>query len=242
MRLSAISYRLSVIPKARANLTCVSAFYHKFMLNFSEKTCRIFWFFWVAAILCFYQTTAAQSGRKPKKDSVSIEQKTPLESNRTESEETDAPVKISSLKIVGEVQHNFDYYKSNDLDAAVKEFISFSKFISKSVPEMTKGGKMTYSEAKKQAEKETETFTLWLGFSAKDDGYGNMFIESVQYAVIQPKTAKILTRGEVKPGQNQIDMTQIPTVRRRHRAGSLSEIKNSVRQIASILVRGGWLD
>ncbi|HMS38670.1 MAG TPA: hypothetical protein PKE69_00350, partial [Pyrinomonadaceae bacterium] len=152
------------------------------MSSFSEKTRRFCWFFCVLTIFCFYQTTFAQSGRKPQTNSVPVEQNT--ESKKTE--ETDAPVKISSLKIVGEVQHNFTYYKSNDLDIALKEFISFSKFISKTVPQMTKGGKMTYTEAKEQAEKETETFTLWLGFSAKDDGYGNMYIEAVQYALITP--------------------------------------------------------
>lgn len=214
------------------------------MSRCSKKTCRIFWLFCVLTIFCFYQTTAAQSGRRPKNNPSSVEQIAPSASKQTDtetkSEESDA---ISSLTVVGEVQHNFNYYKSNNLDIALKEFIRFLKFSSKSVPQLTKGGKMNYSEAKKQAEKETDVFILWLGFSAKDDGYGNMYIDAVQYAVIKPKTAKVLTRGQVEPGQNRIGnpggVLQVPTVRRR--TSALSEMKNGARQIASILVRGGWL-
>lgn len=218
------------------------------MSRFSEKTCRIFWVFCVLTIFCFYQTTAAQSGRRPQKKNDSVEQTAPVESEQsnteTEIKETDAPVRISSLTVVGEVQHNFNYYKSNDVDIALKEFISFLKFSSKSVPQLTKGGKMNYSEAKEQAKKETDIFILWLGFSAKDDGYGNMYIDSVQYAVIKPKTAKVLTRGQIEPGQTGVGnpggVLQVPTVRRR--TSALSEMKNGARQIAAILLRGGWLD
>ena len=101
---------------------------------------------------------------------------------------------------------------------------------------------MTYPEAKEQAKKETDKFILWFGFAAKDDGYGNMYIDFIQYAVIKPKTAKVLTRGQVKPGQIQYPggVTQIPTVRRR--MSSLSEMKDGARQIAAILLRGGWLN
>lgn len=70
-----------------------------------------------------------------------------------------------------------------------------------------------------------------------------MYIDSVQYAVIKPKTAKVLTRGQIEPGQNQIGnpggVLQIPTNRRR--TSALSEMKNGARQIASILLHGGWL-
>lgn len=218
------------------------------MSKFSKEACRIFWFFGVLTIFCFYQTTAAQSGRRSEKKTAPVEQITPPETKQTDTEteieETDAPVRISSLTVVGEVQHNFAYYKSNDLDNALKAFISSLKFSSKSTTQLTKGGKMSYAEAREQAKKEADTFILWLGFSAKNDGYANMYIDSVQYAVIKPKTAKVLIKGEIKPGQNQIGnpggVVQVPTARRR--ASALSEMKNGARQIASILARGGWLD
>ena len=217
------------------------------MSRFSTKMCRIFWVFCVLTIFCFYQTTAAQSGRRPKKETTSTQQTVPVESKPAETEdetqEDKIPVRISSLTVVGEVQHNFAYYKSNDLDIALKEFIRFLKFSSKSVPELMKDGKMNYAEAQERAKKETETFILWIGFAAKDDGSGNMYIDSIQYAVLKPKTAKVLTRGQFKPNQNQTLSTggsQIPTVRRR--TSALLEMKSGVREIAAILLRGGWLD
>lgn len=211
-------------------------------------------FFCVLAIFCFYQTIAAQSGRRINKNPASSQQSAPVESKPAEIEketekekvQTDeTPVRISSLIVVGEVQHNFQYYKSNQIDTALEECVRMLKSSSKSLSKITKGGgKISYNKAKEQAEEEADTFVLWLGFSAKDDGYGNMYIESVQYAVLTPKTAKILTRGEIDPGQNKVvtsgGVLQIPTGRR-NAATALIQMKLGARQIAAILLRGGWL-
>lgn len=220
------------------------------MSRFSKNLHCRFLFFCVLAIVCFCQITAAQSGRRINKNTVSSEPKAPPETKSTETEnearKNETPVRISSLIVVGEVQHNFTYYNSNEIDIALKELVRMLKSSPKSPSEITKGGgKIGYKEAKEQAKKETETFVLWLGFVAKDDGYGNMYIASLQYAVIMPQTAKILTRGEIDPGQNQVvtsgGVLQIPTGRR-NSATALLQMKQGARRIAGILLRGGWLD
>jgi hypothetical protein len=221
------------------------------MLRFSKNTHCQFLFFCVLAIFCFYQTTAAQSGRRIKKNDASSKQNAPVESKSIETEKEiqkdEAKVRISSLIVVGEVQHNFTYYNSNTIDIALKECVRMLQSSQKSVSQIAKGsGKLSYKEAKELAEKEAVVFVLWLGFSAKDDGYGNMYIESLQYAVLTPKTARIVTRGEIDPGENKIvtssgGVLQVPTGRKSS-ATALLQMKQGAREIAAILIRGGWLD
>jgi hypothetical protein len=220
------------------------------MSRFSKNLHCRFLFFCVLAIVCFYQITAAQSGRRINKNTASSEQKAPPETKSTETEnevrKDETPVRISSLTVVGEVQHNFTYYNSNEIDIALKELVRMLKSSSKSPSEITKGGgKINYKEAKEQAKKESDTFVLWLGFVAQNDGYVNMYIASLQYAVLMPKTAKVLTRGEIDPGQNRVvtsgGVLQIPTGRK-NSATALLQMKQGARRIAEILLRGGWLD
>jgi hypothetical protein len=214
-----------------------------------------FLFFCALLIFCFYQPAAAQSGRRVEKKVATPQPTPPVESKsaKTEKEtvketekeaQTDeTPVKISSLIVIGEVQHNFTYYKSNEIDAALKECIRMLQS-SKTLSQITKGGgKITYKQAKEQAEEEAETYVLWLGFAAKDDGYGNMYIDFIQYALLTPKTAKVVTRGQIEADPNQVLATggvlNIPKVSRR--TYSLIQMKDGARQIAAILLRGGWL-
>lgn len=217
------------------------------MLRFFRKMRRNFLIFCVFVCFCFCQTTPAQSGRRPDKNKPATEQKN-VESKRAEtsSEKRDekTPVRILSLKLVGEVQHNFAYYKSNDLENALKEFIFFTKLITKNAPAMTRGDKkLNYTEAKEQAKKETDAFVLWIGFSAKNDNYGNMYIDVIQYAVLKPQSGEVLTRGQFKPGESELGkpdvVVNLPTGRR---PIALLEMKNGARELAVLLVRGGWLD
>jgi len=215
------------------------------MLRVSKKACRRLLFFCVLA-LCFHHSINAQSGRRRDKNKVSAEQTTiepkPAET-KNETPEEKPSVKISSLTVVGEVQYKALFYKSNELENSLKEFISFTNLVSKNVPAMTRGDKkMNYSEAKEQAKKETGSFVLWIGFAAKDDAYGNMYIDLLQYAILKPQTGEVLTRGQFKPGETELGKTvtvvKIPTVRRR--TISFIEMKNSVRELSAILLRGGW--
>lgn len=217
-----------------------------FMLRVSKKARRRLLLFCVLA-LCFHHTINAQSGRRRgDKIKTSAEQAEtvppkPAET-KTETTEVRPSVKISSLTVVGEVQYKALFYKSNDLENSLKEFINFTKLVSKNVPEMKRGDKkMNYTQAKEQAKKEPDAFTLWIGFAAKDDAYGNMYIDLLHYAILKPQTGEVLTRGQFKPGETElgkITTVKVPTVRRR--TISLVEMKNSVRELSAILLRGGW--
>jgi hypothetical protein len=217
------------------------------MLRFSKNI--HFLFFCVLLIFCFYQTVAAQSGRRINKNPSSVQQNAPIEAKSTETEQdaptNEMPVQISSMIVVGEVQHNFKLYKSNEIDVTLKECVTMLKSSSKALSEITKGsGKMGYKEAKELARKEIDTFVLWIGFSAKDDGYGNMYIDTVQYALLTPETAKVVTRGEIQPKQNGVlssgGVLNIPNGRRISIA--MLQMRDGAREIVGILLRGGWLD
>ena len=234
------------------------------MLKVSKVTRRALLFFCLMAIFCFSpETVNAQSGRrngqktkpaeqtKPTEQTMPTEQITPADPETVltlEDDETEdkTPVQIKSLKIVGEVQHDARFYRSNEMDNAIKEFIRTLKLYSKPAPVMTRGGKATYAEAKELAKKESDTFILWIGFMAKTDGYGNMYIDVVQYAVIKPQTGKILTRAEIRPAQTQMISPGVilpaPNVRRTSPVRMRQEMNDIVRKIAAILARAGWLN
>jgi hypothetical protein len=221
------------------------------MFGFSKNTRCRFLFVCVLLIFGFYQATDAQSGRRIKK-ADSSEQKAQAETKPAQTEKdvrknTPNVARISSLLVVGEIQHSFAFFKSNEIDAALKEFVRFLKDYSKSQTEVTRGGgKVSYKEAKELAEKQNGggAHVLWLGFDTKDDGYGNLYIAAVQYAVLTPETARIVTRGEIDPKENKIatsvGVLQIPNGK--GSASALLQMKQGVREIAAILMRGGWLD
>lgn len=229
------------------------------MLKFSNKTPGALLFLCLMTLVYFSpQSVNAQSGRrsgqktKPTEQTMPTEQVTPADPTtvvRLEDDDETAdqtPVQIKSLKIVGEVQHDAKFYRSNEMDNATKEFIRTLKLTSKSAPVMTRGGKSTYAEAKELAKKESDAFVLWLGFMAKTDGSGNMYIDVVQYAVIKPNTGKVLTRAEIKPAQTQ--MISPGVILPAPRPSSTSpvrmrqEMNDCVRKIAAILARAGWLN
>lgn len=219
------------------------------MSTSSKKFCIRFFLLCISTILCFYQSTVAQSGRRAVKKPVSAAQ-TSLPETKSGETENDTPpdgssIRVTSLTIVGEVQHNAVYYNSNNIDSAFKELIRTLKPNTRAVSEITKGdGKTNYKEAKELAEKQTETYVLWLGFSLRNDNYANTYISSVQYALLSPKGAKVVTRGQIAPDHKGVlspgGVMNIPGNRRRT-ATDLSQMKQSVREIAAILVRGGWI-
>lgn len=224
----------------------------KFMSKFSKSA--NFLFGCLLAIFCFYQATDAQSGRRSNKTGGSInknggatQQAPPVETKPAETEKEapmgETPRRIASMTVVGEVQHNFTYNKSNYIDVALKECIDALQ-TSKILTLMTRGsGKMTYAEAKETAEKESDTYILWLGFALQMTGSGNGYIESVQYALLSPQTGKVVTRGEIeaKPNQTLATGGVINLPNGRQRTDELIQMKDGARQVAAILMRGGWL-
>jgi len=218
------------------------------MLKFSGKARCGVWIFCSLAMLCLHVTIAAQSRQQKKANTVSTEQTVPVETKSPETDDKKDDKKkerILALKVVGELQHNLGYYKSNDLDNALKEFVRSVKDYSKTTMEITKGGKMTYTEAKEQAKKEAGMYYLWLGYSAKADSYGNAYLDFVQYAIIKPETAEIVTRGQIEPYRNRLPTpgggtVKLPTASRSWNL--LLDMKTGARNVAEILMRDGWID
>jgi hypothetical protein len=218
-----------------------------FMLK--KETRRFLILFCLLAISGLSLTSYAQSRRQKRETPAPVEQTpAPVEQKTTQSVDADepdeTPVQIKSLKIVGEIQHDAVLYGGTDFSNAIKEFIRALNSYSKNAPVMTRAGKATYKEAKELAKKESDTFVLWIGFMAKTGSSGNMYLETVQYAVIKPNTGKILTRAEIRPESTRMIRPGVilpaPTVRR---SGKLrDEMDDSVRRIAANLARAGWLN
>lgn len=223
------------------------------MLKFSEKAHRFVWLVGVLAIFCFCQTVIGQSGRRTKKETDVPPQTTDAprqtapvrlpQAEIDEPEESAPAVRVGSLKLVGEVQHNAAYYRSNELDNALKEGVRAFKDYAKTPLQLARGGRMNYTQAKEAAQKETGTFVLWLGFSTNIDNYGSIYLDFIQYAVLKPQTGRVLKRGQIVPGQPGITRTggvlQLPPQTRR--LSSHLAMRLGTREIAALLIRGGWI-
>lgn len=68
--------------------------------------------------------------------------------------------------------------------------------------EIVYGGKMTKVQAIERAKKETDTYVLWFGYRSKLVGL-DMIIDYLDYIVLVPQTAGILTEGRVYPSQQK---------------------------------------
>lgn len=118
---------------------------------------------------------------------------------------SDAPprdeAKISSLIVGGEISHDYTYYNSNYLDAALKEFANWMKYEPHPFLAVTRAGKMTFDAAKERAKRETGSHVLWLGIAGKDNGLGEMLVQYVDYSILMPSTGKAPPHGASHPGQ-----------------------------------------
>jgi hypothetical protein len=208
----------------------------------SEKGHTYLLIVYALAILCFSQTALAQSGRRPDKSVPSPPP--PVTAGPAITPQTDKPpVQISSVLVVGYIVHNYSYFQSDYLEAAIKEFMDRIKLRPRPVVQITKGGNMTFNEAKERAKKETDTYVLWIEFAVKDDDYGNMFLDYVVYAVLTPKTASRLTSDRFNPDHtfvlNRGGVMRLPSTR--SRASGLSQMREGAREVAERLIHGGWL-
>lgn len=214
----------------------------RFVFKFSEKKREYLLIFCAVAALCFSQTAAAQSGRRSSK--ILAVPKPPVAAAPAADAQTAEPsVSVSSIIVAGEIQHDYAFFRSTYLDSTLKECIDSLKARPPASLELSKGGSMTFNEAKERAKKETTAFVLWMGFVAKDDGIGNMSIDYIEYALLKPQTAKPLTSGRVDPGQSfvvgQGGVLRLPS--RPKRPSALSQMKAGAREIAGNLLHGGWL-
>lgn len=215
----------------------------KFILKFSKINRRYFLIIFFAAIFSLHQTTAAQSGRKLTAAVSPVEQSVEIKAEKDLPTDKKAAL-VSALKITGDIQYDSGFNRSNYLGIALKECVNNLKGRPSRPLEVVKEGGMRLNDAKELAKKETEAHVLWMGFFVKNNSYGGTFVEYVDYAVMMPQTAKILTYGRIELGQPNMGNTgtvlQIPTSRTS--TSQLLQLKQGSREIANILKRGGWLD
>lgn len=213
------------------------------MLKILEKKHLCFLFVCAVTIFSLFQTSAAQSGRKNNKGET-VPEKTVSETVKTEPQTTEPKVHIKSLKIVGKLEYGKGYFYSNDFKDAMKELEKDLSLRYQFSLNVTRGEKMDFEEAKELAKQETETYILWIGFVAGSYSSGVLYFDFANYAILAPKTAKFVTRGQVEPRSTETGnpggVLQLPTDRRKP---SMSYgMKESVRQISGILHNGGWFE
>lgn len=211
-------------------------------------------FLCVAFLMFGLQSTAGQSGRRTTlvtpSPSPTPQATTPVKPT-PDLEDDDIPLtkpadapKISSILVAGEIVHDYKFYKSNDLDTALKECVSRLRAIT-SAKNAEKIGTLRYNEAKTRA-KDGDDYVLWIAYVSKDDGYGNMRIDYADYAILMPRTGRRLTFGQVRPGARSVVGTGgilgLPTSKTRSSPVAVrNEMKEIARQIPEILVHGGWM-
>lgn len=203
--------------------------------------------------LGLFQSVDAQSGRrKPLTGAGTVSAPTvasePAKSPEVVEERSDGrSVKVTSMLVTGEIFHPYAYYNSSFLGSAIKECV---KALKAHPVGAAKAGEMDFSKAKELAKKETEVYVLWLGFETKDDGAGNQVLDYVDYAVLLPQTAKILTSGRIEPGEASPAITRggvlsLPRTRTTTRSSPV-QANRQMRLVADEVVRrlklGGWID
>ncbi len=195
-----------------------------------------------AAILFFSHPAEAQSGRRQVK-SVSSPPVAAPSKPEANPQIIQPSVAISSIVVVGEVVHNYSFYRSSYLGSALGECVNSLKKGIRPTREIEKGGRMTLTEAKERAKRETGAHVLWLAFKVEDNSIGEMFVSYIDYAVLVPQSAKLLTSGRIVPGEQSVltrgGILTIPSTAKRLPA--LSQMKNGAREVAYRLGRGGWL-
>lgn len=197
---------------------------------------------YVAATLCFSQAALAQSGRRPSKDAPPTRPPVTTETTVNPPTTEEPTLRISSVIIGGNIVHDYKFYRSSYLGSAIDECIDRFKERQRPALKVSKGGSMTFNEAKERAKKETDAYVLWLEFVTKDDDFDEMTVSYIDYAVLMPQTAKFLTSGRVYPDKQIVGpggVLRIPTGPKRSPA--LIQMKLGAREVASRLMSGGWL-
>jgi hypothetical protein len=213
---------------------------------------RCFTIVCAVAMMGLVHVAMAQSGRNKRKPTTGTAPPAATaavepskSSSNNEGPADDTKVKITSILVTGKVFHPYAYYESSFLDTAVKECVSALKARRVAV---AKAEKTDFGSAKELAKKESDAVVLWLGFETKDDGAGNQYLDYVDYAVLLPHTAKILTQGRIQPGEASAAITGggVLSLPRRTTRSSPIQADHQMRLVAVEVVNrltlGGWLD
>lgn len=186
------------------------------------------------SLLCFSQATLAQSGRHPKK-------RVPLPPLPTEPkpdptlDEPSKVVAVTSILVSGDVIHDSDFYRSNDLSLAIKACVN--RLRERLGIEIVKGGKLKRKEAIEWAKKETSTYLLWLEIKMRTGIYGSGTVSYINYYLFVPQTAQVMLKGQYDPYAQvpRINGARVPGVTGPKYA--IIQLEDGGRQIADRVIR-----
>ncbi len=189
---------------------------------------------YVLAALCLSHAAAApQSGRRnTKKSPVPPPAAAP-------GAQADSPAgRITSIVIGG---HNITKGKkeiiSTKVSTVVKAFTSQLNGRPGLLMGVVNGGKMTREQAFERAKRETGAYVLWFGYSTKMVDLYDDTVEHMDYIVLMPQTAEVLTEGRVYPDRQKTTVDpggilRLPTSRRRSRPDPHWQLETGGREIA----------
>jgi hypothetical protein len=184
-------------------------------------------------VLCFSQTAFAQSGRHPKKR----EPLPPLPTEPKPDPTLEVPSKLVAVKSIivsGDVVHDSDYYRSNDVGVAVKACVS--RLRERLGLEIVKGGKLKRKDAVDWAKKETAAYVLWLEIRVQDHGYRKA-ISYINYYVFMPQTGDVLTKGQYDPYKEVVRILGAPVPGTTGEKPAIVQLEDGGREIADRLIR-----
>jgi len=184
----------------------------------------------VLAALCLSHAAAAQSGRRNTT-------KSPVPPPAVEA---DKPAgRITSVIICGhDISKEMKESYSTSVSTVVKSFTAALTERPGTLLGVVNGGKQKREEAFERAKRETGAYVLWFGYSMKMVGLYDVSVEHIDYVVLMPQTAEILTEGRVYPDRQRTTadpggIMRLPTQRRRSRTPDPHrQLETGGRQIA----------
>lgn len=196
--------------------------------------------FCAAAILCFYQSVAAQSGRRLPKSTPILQPVQPsVTTEIVNSDETkEQPEKIEYLLIVGEILNDdsySDFLLNSTLDYCLRKLESQPNLKVKSEV----GGKMNFKQAQERAKKGNNVYILWIGFALKNLGNGKTQVDYANFSILKSNSAQKLFTGRIDPEK----LSKNGGVRgAKQPASEAAQIDNIGEEIIYRLLRWGWLN
>lgn len=168
----------------------------------------------VLAALCLAHAAAAQSGRRNTT-------KSPVPPPAVEAEKPAG--RITSVVICGhDISKELKESYSTSVSTVVKSFTAALTERPGTLLGVVNGGKLKREDAVERAKRETGAYVLWFGYSMKMVGLYDVTVEHIDYVVLMPQTAEILTEGRVYPDRQRTTadpggIMRLPTQRRRQR-------------------------
>lgn len=187
----------------------------------------------VLAALCVAQAATAQSGRRGTK------KVSPAPAEAAPAARPDKPEpRITSLIVFG---HDIPRKRSKEWLSNYADLVT--KGITRGLNErpglllgVVKGGRLKREEAFERAKREQGAYVLWFGYSARPGLYDD-YVSYIDYVVLKPQTAEILTEGRVFPNRPKTTadpggIMRLPVPPRHSPPSIVTQLEDGGREIA----------